>query len=147
MIKPHHVGICVSDLARSLAFWCDGLGFEQVAVFDVGDEWSDALEIGGHVECTARMVSKDGFTFEILHYADPSPHGSPSARRDRIGLTHLAVDVDDLDGTVAHLVACGATVVESTRTTSDFDGGSVEVIFVSDPDGVRVELACTTATS
>ena len=26
---PSHVGLCVSDLERSLRFFCDGLGFEK----------------------------------------------------------------------------------------------------------------------
>jgi catechol 2,3-dioxygenase-like lactoylglutathione lyase family enzyme len=143
MITPHHIGICVSVVERSLRFWCDGLGFEQVAVMDVGSEWSDAMEIGGHVAFTVRFLTKDGYTFEILHFEEPHPHGSPSTRRDQIGFTHLTVDVDDLDATIAHLAACDGTVIPSTRTRYVSDGGQViEVVFVTDPDGVRVELAC-----
>jgi lactoylglutathione lyase len=138
-IRPHHVGICVTDLERSLRFWCDGLGFTTTVVPPVGTEWADALEIGGHVEFTAHFIEKDGFTFELLHYKTPAPHGSPSATRGQVGFTHLSVYVDDLEATVARLEALGGTVIESTRTTV----GTTSMVFVADPDGVRVELAVT----
>jgi len=48
-IYPHHVGICVTDLEKSLRFWCDGMGFETTMVPPVGGEWSDSLEVGGEV--------------------------------------------------------------------------------------------------
>ena len=138
-IKPHHVGICVTDLERSLRFWCDGLGFTTTMVPPVGSEWSDALEIGGHVEFTAHFIEKDGFSFELLHYTTPPPHGSPSATRGKVGFTHLAVDVDDLDAAIEKLTALGGTVIESTRTKL----GPTELVFMADPDGVRVELIAT----
>ena len=140
-VTPHHVGICVTDLERSLRFWCDGLGFTTTMIPPVGTEWADALEIGGHVEFTAHFIEKDGFTFELLHYKTPAPHGTPSATRGQVGFTHLAVDVEDLDGTIEQLVALGGTVIESTRTKF----GGTELCFMADPDGVRIELVATAA--
>jgi lactoylglutathione lyase len=137
---PHHVGICVTDLDRSLRFWCDGLGFETTMVPPVGTEWADALEIGGEVKFTAHFVKKGGFEFELLHYETPAPHGAPSASRKQLGFTHLALDVDDLNGAIAHLVAHGGTLIESTRTRLEGPDGYTELAFVADPDGVRIEL-------
>ena len=34
-----HLGICVSDLERSVRFYCEGLGFEPVATHQVGAEF------------------------------------------------------------------------------------------------------------
>jgi lactoylglutathione lyase len=139
-IAPHHVGICVTDLQRSLRFWCDGLGFETTMVPPVGSEWADALEIGGEVEFTAHFIEKGGFSFELLHYKNPQPHGTPSGTRNQVGFTHLAVNVDDLDGTIAKLQALGGTVIPSTRTKFSAPEGTTELVFMHDPDGVRVEL-------
>ena len=143
-IKPHHIGICVTDLERSLRFWCDGLGFETTMVPPVGSEWSDALEVGGEVEFTAHFIAKDGFTFELLHYRRPGSHGRPSSQRNQVGFTHLAVDVDDLDETIARLEKVGGTVIQSTRTKVSSGEGTTELVFVADPDGVRVELISQT---
>jgi catechol 2,3-dioxygenase-like lactoylglutathione lyase family enzyme len=141
-ITPHHIGICVTDLERSLRFWCDGLGFETTMVPPVGNEWSDALEIGGDVAFTAHFIAKDGFQFELLYYDHPAPHGTPSAQRNQVGFTHLAVDVDDLDAVADRLVQLGGTAIGSSRTKFTSAAGTVELMFVADPDGVRVELVC-----
>ena len=42
-----HLGICVSDLERSLRFYRDGLGFELVASHRVGDEFGALHGAGG----------------------------------------------------------------------------------------------------
>ena len=143
-VRPHHIGICVTDLERSLRFWCDGLGFETTMVPPVGSEWSDALEVGGEVEFTAHFIAKDGFSFELLHYRTPGSFGQASGKRNQVGFTHLAVDVDDLDAEIARLEWCGGTLLPSTRTKFSSPEGTVELAFVADPDGVRVELIQST---
>ena len=42
-----HLGICVSDLDRSLRFYCEGLGFEQVASHQVGHEFATSWRSTG----------------------------------------------------------------------------------------------------
>jgi len=139
-IEPHHVGICVSDLEASLRFWRDGLGFKATSTPTVGSEWSDALEIGGEIEFSATFLRKDGFEFELLHYNFPEPTGAPSATRLQLGFTHFAATVDDLDPVIDHLVAHGGTVVEGTRTRIGEGAWATELVFIADPNGVRVEL-------
>jgi lactoylglutathione lyase len=139
-IEPHHVGICVSDLEASLRFWRDGLGFEATSTPTVGSEWSDALEIGGEIEFSATFLRKDGFEFELLYYNFPEPTGAPSATRLQLGFTHFAATVDDLDPVIDHLVAHGGTVVEGTRTRIGEGAWATELVFIADPNGVRVEL-------
>lgn len=139
-IEPHHVGICVSDLEKSLRFWRDGLGFEATSTPSVGSEWSDAMEIGGDLEFSATFLRKDGFEFELLDYTTPRPFGDPSATRLQRGFTHFAVTVDDIDEVIEHLVAHGGTVIESTRTRVGEGRWATELVFLADPDGVRIEL-------
>ena len=141
-VTPHHIGICVTDLEKSLRFWCDGLGFETTMVPPVGSEWKEALEVQGEGDLafTAHFIKKDGFEFELLHYANPGVHGQASTSRNQLGFTHLALYVDDLDATIDRLVECGGTLVESTRTKFGEGPMSMELAFVADPDGVRVEL-------
>ena len=51
------------------------------------------------------------------------------------------MNVDDLPAVVARLVALGARVLEDTRTHVDIPGGGVDIVFLADPDGVRIELS------
>jgi catechol 2,3-dioxygenase-like lactoylglutathione lyase family enzyme len=134
-----HVGICVRDVERSLRFWCDGLGFEKAEIFEVGAEFGPSLEVDGDVSVTSQFVRKGAMAIELLDYASPGVVGEPSAQRNQLGLTHLSFVVADIDATAAHLVECGGTIIESTRFGTD-DPNAVQILFLTDPDGTRVEL-------
>ncbi len=133
---PSHFGLCVRDLPRSLRFWCDGLGFSAAERFEVGDEFGGALEVEGPVDCVSQFIRKGGLAIELLAYRSPGAIGAPSARRNQLGLTHFSLYVDDLAAAAQHLVACGGKLLPATRAAN----AAVELLFVEDPDGVRVEL-------
>ena len=90
----------------------------------------------GELSLTSQFIRRDGLAVELLYYVTPAPTGQPSERRNQLGLTHLSFYVDDVDATAASLVAAGGTVIESTRTTTE----SIDLLFLRDPDGVRIEL-------
>lgn len=137
--RPSHLGLCVSDLERSMRFYCDGLGFTPSERFDLTSAaapgLAQALEVEEPVVLVSQMIANDSMTIELLAYESPAISGSPSASRGLRGLTHLSFYVDDLDASVARLLASGGTLVEGTR----HDVG-VELVFIADPDGTRVEL-------
>jgi predicted enzyme related to lactoylglutathione lyase len=136
-----HFGLCVSDLERSMRFYCDGLGFQPAIQYEVGTDFADTLEVSGDIAVVSQFITRDGVSIELLHYTKGGVTGSPSATRNQLGLTHLSLNVDDVDETAAKLVACGGTVIDSTRTKIDNPDGSVnDFVFVADPDGTRVEL-------
>jgi lactoylglutathione lyase len=59
-----------------------------------------------------------------------------------LGFTHLSFRVEDVDGLTDAIVAAGGTFVESTRTVlgSVEDPTSGRFIYLTDPDGTRIEL-------
>jgi catechol 2,3-dioxygenase-like lactoylglutathione lyase family enzyme len=137
--QPSHFGICVSDLDRSLRFYCDGLGFEKAERYDLED-WPGSgldrgLEVQGPVALVSQFIRSAGMGIELLHFTSPVPNGTPSASRGQVGITHLSFYVDDVDKAAARLVEHGGTLLENTRSNP-----GVDLVFLSDPDGVRVEL-------
>ena len=135
-----HVGICVSDLDASLRFYCDGLGFEEIAAHEVGEEFAALMELDG-VRLRSRMVRRDGVTLELLFFEEPGATGDPGRRpMNRLGLTHLSLRVVDVAAVAATVEAFGGTVVSSTRTTFDIGPTSLDFVYCTDPDGVRIEL-------
>lgn len=136
-LRFSHLGICVSDIDRSVRFYCEGLGFEQVATHKVGPEFATLMELEG-VELESRMLARDGVTIELLGYASPE-HIGESQRRpmNQLGLTHLSLRVDDVDQVASIIRSLGGTVVGDTRTTM---GDSLDFLYCTDPDGVRIEL-------
>jgi catechol 2,3-dioxygenase-like lactoylglutathione lyase family enzyme len=134
-----HLGLCVTDLARSMRFYCDGLGFTAGVRYDLDDTMmpglGSSLEVASPVALTSQFIELPGMKIELLEYRSPQPSGTPSASRGTIGLTHLSFYVDDVDVSATRLVACGGTIIESTRQSL-----GVQIVFLTDPDGTRVEL-------
>lgn len=122
-----------------MRFWCEGLGFEAGERYDLDSETmvglDQALEVGERTRVTSQFVRSGALTIELLAFASPSASGRPSSSRGTVGFTHLAFHVDDLAAAVERLVECGGTVVPGTSQHL-----GIEVVFVADPDGVRVEL-------
>lgn len=135
---PSHLGICVRNLERSLRFYCDGLGFEKAETFEVTDAFRRALEVEGEVAGTSQFLRRGGMRIELLAYQSPGTSGEPSRRRNQLGITHLSFVVADVDAAAKHLVACGGKLLPDTRTGSD--PAATQIVFLADPDGVRVEL-------
>jgi len=133
---PSHVGLCVSDLDRSYRFYVDGLGFREFARFELQ---RPIAEVDEPCELTSLFLQRDQLRVELLHYRSPGAFGRPSMRRNQLGITHFSFVVDDVDAAAVALVEHGGTIVEGTRSGQD-DPDGVQIIFVADPDGTRVEL-------
>jgi catechol 2,3-dioxygenase-like lactoylglutathione lyase family enzyme len=134
-----HVGLCVSDLARSLRFYCEGLGFREASRLSVSGAEPDALLDIPDVKLEAVYLHRDGFVLELLHYAAPGATGDRAPRAmNALGLTHLSLRVADLDQVVTQLAAVGGRPLAATRIHNPRLGA--RAIFVLDPDGTRVEL-------
>ena len=139
-ISVSHIGICVSDLDASLRFYCEGLGFVEGASHDVGQEFAALMEVDA-VRLRSRMIARDGVTIELLGFDAPGVTGDGSRRpMNMLGLTHLSLRVGDVEGTASTIEALGGTVVRETRTTFAFGESTLDFLYCTDPDGVRIEL-------
>ena len=136
-----HSGLCIADTGQSLAFYTHALGFTAAANYDLSNHssWLDIVNELKGVKLRAQMIRDSaGNMFELLCMASPPCFG-PRERRsmNQLGLTHMAFWVDDIDEGTALVREAGGASYPSTRTT--FKSG-VEMIYCTDPDGVRVEL-------
>src|SRR5687768_8305811 len=136
---PSHLGICVSDLERSLRFYCDGLGFERAERYDLDSEQmaglDRSLEVDGPVTLISQMIVSGNMKIELLAYPGRQVAGFPSTSRGFLGLTHLSFTVDKVDTAARRLEEHGGTILPGTRS----DAG-ICLLFLTDPDGTRVEL-------
>jgi len=130
----------VSDLERALAFYRDGLGFTEVSRLRFEDAGTQQLLGLPGAQLEAVYLRRDGTTLELLHFPRPGTHLAAAAPRpmNQVGLTHLSFLVSDLDALLEELRTLGATVLEATRLDSNGKGSNA--IFVTDPDGTRIEL-------
>ena len=132
-------GICVSDLSRSLRFYCDLLGFQEISRVTFSGEPAATLVGVEELKLTCVFLERDSARIELLWYASPGHLGEAKPRHmNELGISHMAIGVDDLEATVEMLERGGARVLRETQIHNPELGGTY--IFVTDPDGTRIEL-------
>ena len=138
-LRWSHVGLCVSDLDRAMRFYCDGLGCQPAQRYELDGTslpgLAEALEVDRPAIVVSQMITHGALRIELLGWKAPTPVGSPSHARNQMGLTHLSFFVADIDATVERLVEVGGRLLPSTRQSP-----GVDLVFLADPDGTRVEL-------
>jgi catechol 2,3-dioxygenase-like lactoylglutathione lyase family enzyme len=135
-----HFGVCVSDLARSIRFYCDALGFEKAESHTIGSEFARLMDLPD-VTMTSQFIRKGTTSIELLGFTEPPPFGDTSPRAiNQLGLTHLSLRVNDVAAVAARVVELGGSILETSRTTIDLGGTALEFLYCTDPDGVRIEL-------
>jgi catechol 2,3-dioxygenase-like lactoylglutathione lyase family enzyme len=135
----HHVAIATRDADRLLACYRDLLGFEVVVdyVWEPGTVVADRITALEGSSARQIMLRNGNAYFEIFQYRAPEPAAGDGARRVcDPGITHLCLDVTDVDGEYQRLLAAGMTfhcepqdVARGVRTT-----------YGRDPDGNVIEL-------
>jgi len=119
-MKVGHVHLKVADLARSLAFYRDVLGFEVTQ------------QIGTH----AAFLSSNGYHHHLGLNTWESAGGKPPAL-GTTGLYHVAIlfpSVAELAGAVRRVLEAGIPLDGAA------DHGVSEAVYLKDPDGNGVEL-------
>ncbi|MEU7337626.1 MULTISPECIES: VOC family protein [unclassified Streptomyces] len=125
--RTGHVGLNVTDLDRSLAFYRDLLGFTLLAE---GKEEERRY---------AFLGSSDGDGGPVLTLWQQAR--APYAE-DRAGLHHLALEVDSIDRVRTYesaLRAHGVTFAHE-GVVAHREGSASGGIFFHDPDGTRLEI-------
>jgi catechol 2,3-dioxygenase-like lactoylglutathione lyase family enzyme len=133
--RVSHTGLCVTDVERSLRFYCEGLGFRSGNRYHITRQ---IAEVDPPVDVVSQFIRLGGVQIELLDYASPGTIGEPHHRRNHLGLTHLSFWVDDVEARALALERLGGTILQDTRNPSE--DTSVRILFLADPDGTRVEL-------
>ena len=135
-----HLGLCVSDLERSVAFYCDVFGFAEVGRLEPDVEpTSRILEIPD-AKLQAVYLERDGWRLELLYFPSPGHTGTGAPRPvNQLGFTHLSFRVRDIAAFLVRVEAAGGSIREDSRIPAH-DGDRSRALFVLDPDGTRIEL-------
>lgn len=120
--RLNHAVLYVRELARSLAFYRDVLGFEVLI----------------HAPAAA-FLRAPGSTndHDLGLFAIGSEAGSSEAGRSRVGLYHLAWEVD----TLAELARFAEVLTAAGALVGASDHGTTKALYAHDPDGLEFEMS------
>jgi len=135
-----HIGLCVSDLERSIAFYRDVFGYEIVSSIKIGPE-ADALLDLKNTKLDAVYMQRPGedTRIELLYYHTPGFQQINEPRQVNLtGLTHLSFRTSDFDAVVAVAIKAGGSYLERSATHNPTY--KMKAGFILDPDQLRIEL-------
>jgi lactoylglutathione lyase len=145
--RPHHTGLQVSDLARSVAFYRDLLGFEEVFAWNPQAPYIGELVGYPDVDLHAAVLRPPNSEvfLELLEYRNVERQ-PVDTRTANPCTAHTAYFVDDLDALYQHLVANGVASVSPPVTPTIGPNKGGRAVYLIDPDGIRVELVQSRST-
>lgn len=139
--RPHHTGLSVANLERSVRFYRDILGFEELFAWNPQAEYIRTMTGYPTADIHAsilRMPNSDVF-LELLEFRNVAGHPvDPTS--GNAGTAHLAFFTDDCDGLYAELKAKGVESVSEPVTPTIGPNKGGRAVYMLDPDGVRVEF-------
>ncbi len=142
--RPHHTGITVSDLERSVHFYRDILGFEFAFQWNPQAEYLRTMTGYPGLDLHAAILRMPGsdFFLELLEFRNVDKHAVDTANGNP-GIAHMAFYTDDCDALYTELKAKGVDSVSEpvTPTMGPNEGG--RAVYMLDPDGVRIEFVQT----
>jgi glyoxylase I family protein len=129
--RVHHFAISVADLETTVAWYSETLGFREEFRYEIAEAGLKAVFLGlGDLRLEIFEKSESRAASE-----EERSFGSYLAVQ---GLKHVALAVDDLGAVRAELEQAGVEFVSEIREVPN--SGGERFCFLSDPDGVLIEL-------
>jgi catechol 2,3-dioxygenase-like lactoylglutathione lyase family enzyme len=137
-LRLEHVGLSVSDLDRSMAFYCDLLGFRVLRIIDCRPEGKlgEVTNIPGACARLAHLALGDAI-LELLEYK--YPHGRavpPEYTMADIGFSHICLASEDI---MSDYLALKSSGVRFFTEPLEYRPG-VRMAYFYGPDGEACEL-------
>lgn len=135
----HHVALRVADVERAADFYAEVFGAARSldAPMRIEGEVA-AMTVAGPAETklTIQMLEfPDGGSVELFEFGEPA-HPTGPVDAWRAAQMHFAVQVDDVDETLARALAAGATQV----WPEVLEMGPLRIVYIADGDGNVIEL-------
>ncbi len=145
--RMNHIGVPVSDLARSVKWYEDVLGIAPngVTIAAANPALGAVVEVENPSMRASFLLAGDNVLLELIQYDSPRP--MPFAGRNcDVGVMHLCFEVDDLDAAHRDLLERGVHVNADPALLRDGEGveagalAGTKILYLRDPDGIQLEL-------
>ena len=131
----------VNDLEETKEFWINYLGFKlHIEAVEQSPYIDELLAIKEPNLTTVKLIDAKGFIVELLKFDNYQVDNSWSGDLKTTGLTHIALNVDNLEELVRNLKKLKYQTLSGIKTSPD---RRVKVVFVKGPEALILELVET----
>jgi catechol 2,3-dioxygenase-like lactoylglutathione lyase family enzyme len=135
-----HINLVVRNLERAKAFFLD-LGFEEIDHAAIsGEPFSRVTGLADVRAIYSALALPGGETkLELIQYFHPpGAEDDGAGEANRIGLRHVAFEVDDIQAEVRRLQSGG---VRFRSAVHSWKRSGKQIVYFFGPDGILLELA------
>jgi catechol 2,3-dioxygenase-like lactoylglutathione lyase family enzyme len=138
MTAPLEVGICVANLAKSMAFYEGLLGCKKISEIALNENGSRMSGLGTTGYTVVRLQTSYGERIKLVQPDAPAEQLAPSPTpSSRVGIAYITFLVADIAGAVSKCEQAGCP---SAKGVVELRPG-VRMALVRDPDGNVIEFA------
>lgn len=138
ILNKRHTGLVVRDLNRSIQFY-EALGLKVYRrEEEIGPFIDMVVGIANVTVEWAKLKCPDGSMVELLQYrSHPDEQPLTNAPSNKLGCSHIAFTVDNIDDVCQKIQGFGGSVVNLPILAPN---GMVKVMYCHDLDGILVEV-------
>jgi len=137
-----HVGVVVTDLEKSVAFYTDVIGMTKTGEFDVDADFARASGLTNglafHVEVLGLKKEPGAAQFKLMSFEKDAKTPKSAHIEDALGMQYVTLMVADLTPFVKRIKAAGVPFLGETPIPLGDEGD--HFVLVQDPDGTFIEL-------
>ena len=136
MFALHHIAIACANLERSQAFYQAVFGLDVLVDYGATEPFAKRDRLLGITDVANRamLLGNDQMRIELIEFTAPTDQSKSSPAVNRLGISHIAVQTDDIERDYARLRDLG---VHCNSEPIDF--GTVTAVYSRDPDGNTIE--------
>ena len=141
------LGTVVTDIDRSVRFYTEGIGFREVAQFDVPADIASPAGLTDDKPLSVRVLAlgdgPEATKLKLMQIAGTSPRGGDNEFiHSHTGFRYLTIFVADTNAAVERLAKLGVKPLAKSpvQLPESLGGGGMHLTCVRDPDGNIVEL-------
>jgi len=135
------IGVVVSDLPLSLAFYTEVLGMHRAGEFTIDEDFGRRSGLTGgevlHVAVLKLDDGEDSTSWKLMSYDGATSNAPHDHIQDGLGVRYITIQVKDLHPFLSRLRDRQIPLLGETPIAL---GDTQEFVLVKDPDGIFVEL-------